>query len=101
MTRMNNEVLGKLDALFITNPTNIRYLTGFVGLENRDAYLLLHSDKAFLFVSQFYTQEAKSVQLQNSFLKIHFPHIKTLEISILSSDNRITKQLQIVSKKKT
>ena len=86
-------------SLFITNPTNIRYLTGFVGLpaqagvEQRDAYLLLLETKAFLFVSPLYQEEAKILQFNNSFLKKQFPKTKTLDINILTPDNRIGKQL--------
>lgn len=89
------------NSIFITNPTNIRYLIGFVGVERRDAYLLLLSTKAFLFVSSLYTQEAKKMQLNNSFLQKHFPKIQSLDVHILSSDNRITKQLATLCKKES
>jgi Xaa-Pro aminopeptidase len=81
------------NAILISNPTNIRYLTGFVGVESRDAYLLLLSDKAVLFVSPLYEIEAKKVQLEHSFLQKHFPTITKLELRILSANNRIAKQL--------
>lgn len=87
------------DNLLITTPTNIRYLTGFVGVEERDAYLLLLPTKTFLFVSPLYKEEATKAQLNNSFLQKHFPKIKSLDICILSSNNKITKQLQTICEK--
>lgn len=48
------EFLKKIEALFITNPTNIRYLTGFVGVDKRDAYLLLANNKKILFTTRLY-----------------------------------------------
>lgn len=47
--------------LLVTNPTNIRYLTGFVGMERRDAYLLLVDDKKYLFVNPLYLEAAKKI----------------------------------------
>ena len=85
--------------LLITTPTNIRYLTGFIGVESRDAYLLLLPTKTFLFVSPLYKEEATKVQLNNSFLQKHFPKIHSLEVISLSPDNRITKQLQTICEK--
>lgn len=85
--------------LFITNATNIRYLTGFVGVESRDAYLLLLETKAFLLVSPLYEEEAKKVLLQNSYLTHHFPTIKALDVNILTPDNRIGRQLQTICEK--
>jgi len=98
MNNVNNTVL-------VTNPTNIRYLTGFVGLpaqagvESRDAYLLLHKTKAVLFVSLLYKEEANKVQLKNSFLKKHFPTIQSLHVITLSPENRIAKQLATICEK--
>lgn len=88
-------------SLFITNPTNIRYLTGFVGVEQRDAYLLILSTKAYLFVSQLYQEETKHISLKNSFLARHFPNIQSLEICILTQNNRITKQLETIAQKES
>ena len=82
--------------IFITNATNIRYLTGFVGVESRDAYLLLLETHAYLFVSGLYETEAKKIRLENSFLQKHFPAITKIEIRILSANNRIAKQLSAV-----
>lgn len=83
-------------AIFITNPTNIRYLTGFVGVEQRDAYLLLLETKTYLFVSPLYQEEAKNIQFKNSFLQKHYPNIQTIEVIVLTPDKRITKQLQTI-----
>lgn len=47
------------DALFITNPTNIRYLTGFVGVETRDAYVLQTPERIYFFTSSLYMEQAK------------------------------------------
>lgn len=51
--------LSDLDALLITNPTNIRYLTGFGGVapEEREAYCLVTQDKLFLFTNALYREE--------------------------------------------
>lgn len=92
-------LFNNIDSLLITTPTNIRYLTGFIGVESRDAYLLLLPTKAFLFVSQLYEEEAKNIQLNNSFLQKHYLRIKSLDICILSSNNKITNQLQTICKK--
>ena len=52
-------LLQNLDALLITNPTNIRYLTGFGGAapEEREAYCLVTQDKLFLFTNALYREE--------------------------------------------
>lgn len=69
---MNLNALKYINALLVTNPTNIRYLTGFVGVEKRDAYLLLVGDKKYLFVSPLYLEVAKKlsniqiIQLSNN-----------------------------------
>jgi Xaa-Pro aminopeptidase len=54
--------LDKLDALLVTNPTNIRYLTGFVGVEDRDAYILLTQKQLFLFTNALYIEQAKKIR---------------------------------------
>lgn len=85
--------------IFITNPTNIRYLTGFVGVENRDAYLLILQSNAYIFVSGLYEQEAKAIVLKDSLLQKHFSNVTTLTVCILSPNNRITKQLASICTK--
>lgn len=56
-------LLTNLDALLITNPTNIRYLTGFVGAapEEREAYCLLAQESAYLFTNALYRENAKKL----------------------------------------
>jgi Xaa-Pro aminopeptidase len=46
-------------AQFITNPTNIRYLTGFIGVDKRDAYLLKIEKLMYLFTHGLYMEQAK------------------------------------------
>ena len=57
-------LLSNIDALLITNPTNIRYLTGFVGAapEEREAYVLLTKTKAYLFTNALYLEQAKKTK---------------------------------------
>src|SRR3989344_3771448 len=61
---MSHQLLDNLEALLITNPTNIRYLTGFAGVseKEREAYLLLTGQKRYLLTSSLYRQ---SVRLTN------------------------------------
>lgn len=51
-----------MNALLVTNPTNIRYLTGFVGMERRDAYLLLTKKKKYFFTNSLYLESAKKIK---------------------------------------
>ncbi len=57
-------VLKDINALLITCPTNIRYLTGFVGVapEEREAYALLTRKQLFLFTNALYLESAIHVK---------------------------------------
>ncbi len=49
-----------IETLFITNPTNIRYITGFVGVgRERESYLLLAKDIVYLFTNSLYLEQAR------------------------------------------
>lgn len=50
------------DGIFITNPTNISYLTGFSCLSPRDAYVLKTKEAMYLFIHPLYRQEAKNTR---------------------------------------
>lgn len=57
------DLLNGINALLITNPTNIRYLTGFIGAADneREAHVLLTPDQAFLFTNALYRKEGKEL----------------------------------------
>ncbi|MBI4064856.1 aminopeptidase P family protein [Candidatus Gottesmanbacteria bacterium] len=57
-------LLKDIDALLITNSTNIRYLTGFVGAapQEREAYALLTQNLGYLFTNSLYRESAKNIQ---------------------------------------
>lgn len=62
ITRLQQKIVQlKLDRLLISNPYNIRYLSGFVGLspEEREAWMLVLSKKAYLFVNSLYFLQAR------------------------------------------
>jgi Xaa-Pro aminopeptidase len=60
---MDMELPTNINALFITNPTNIRYITGFVGADPkaREAYVLILGPKAYLFTNSLYLELAKKL----------------------------------------
>ena len=53
-----------IDSLLITNPTNVRYLTGFVGAapEEREAYVLQTRNQLYLFTNALYLEQAKKIK---------------------------------------
>lgn len=55
--------LQDIDALLVSTPTNIRYLTGFTGAspEEREAYALLTHDTTFLFTHALYIEQAQQL----------------------------------------
>ena len=58
------KILKDLDAILITNPTNIRYLTGFVGAapEEREAYCLIAQESIYLFTNALYLEQSKNLK---------------------------------------
>jgi Xaa-Pro aminopeptidase len=56
-------LLDNLDALLISNQTNIRYLTRFVGASptEREAYILILRDAMYLFTNALYIEGARKI----------------------------------------
>ncbi len=82
------KIATNIDALLVTSPTNIRYLTGFVGVspEEREAYVLQTDTTIYLFTNALYIEQAK---------KLSTP----LELIEISRDNPLSKELAILTKK--
>lgn len=84
------KILDGLDAILITHPTNIRYLTGFSGADptDREAYALITKNKTHVFTSALYIEQAKTLK-----------HIEIIQISrehpISAQLMRICEQLGI------
>ena len=79
---MTSELLQNIDAFLVSNPTNIRYLTGFVGAapHEREAYYLATKDKMFLFTNSLYLESAQKLVRSSPFI-VHSSEIKVIEIS--------------------
>jgi len=75
------------EAFLITNPTNIRYLTGFVGASEteREAYALIANDKKVLFTNALYLEQARKLQ--------------NVEVIEISRDEPLSKKLKVVLEK--
>ena len=58
-----------LNAFFITNPYNILYLTGFIGVSptEREATLLISKNSTILYSSAIYDEQIKLLQVKNNF----------------------------------
>lgn len=60
-----SSIIGKsVDALFVTNPTNIRYLTGFSGVSptEREAFALVTRETVYLFTNALYRESATALE---------------------------------------
>ncbi len=89
----------KNEALLITNPTNIRYLTGFVGVDRRDAYLLVLKNKAVLFTNSLYREQARKLTAVNYPIGTLLGTKGQLEIVEVSRENPISRKLaQVLAK---
>ncbi len=73
MNDLTPKLLHDNQALFLTSPINIRYLTGFSGLSptEREAYLLVTSQKWHLFTFDLYREEAELVTKTNPEVEVH------------------------------
>lgn len=75
--------------ILVTNPTNIRYLTGFVGAapEEREAYCLVAQDNLCLFTNALYQETARKL---NTEYRIVNTDLRIIEIS---REHPISKEL--------
>lgn len=73
------DLLDGLDALLITNPVNIRYITGFMGLapEEREGFVLIQPGKVNLFVHTLYIEKAKEVTSGKTYRQLPITVIET------------------------
>ncbi len=60
---MKSELLPDIDALLVSNQTNVRYLSGFIPVEagHREAQLLIGKNKTYLFTNPLYAEKAKEL----------------------------------------
>ncbi len=86
---MNKGFFGSLSGILITNPTNIRYLTGFIGAapEEREAYVLLTPTKTILFTNRLYSETARALT-----------QAKRLEFIEISTDYPLSSVLTALTK---
>jgi Xaa-Pro aminopeptidase len=79
-----------IKALLIANPTNIRYLTGFVGAapDEHEVYLLLTPNKRFLYTNSLYLERANMIATAHS----------DIDVVRISRDEPITRAIGQVLK---
>ena len=91
---MHPVLLSDLDGLFITNPTNVRYLTGFIGVspEEREAYTLVTAKTTYLFTSALYREAAKQFSsAHQQIVEINYDHPISAALSAICDKEHIKK----------
>jgi len=92
---MNKGFFGSLGAILITDPSNVRYLTGFMGVSphEREAYVLLTHDKIVLFTSRLYTEIARRLTQAKrlTFTEISREHPLSKALITITTDDHISK----------
>lgn len=60
---MNEEYLNDIDAVLVSNQTNVRYLSGFIPVEtgHREAQLLLTATHTYIFTNMLYAEKAREL----------------------------------------
>lgn len=92
---MHKGFFGSLDGILITDPSNIRYLTGFIGVtpEEREAYVLLTHNKITLFTSRLYSETAR--RLTNAkrltFVELSREHPLSGSLTAITDEDHIKK----------
>lgn len=89
---MRSVLLTDTDGLFVTNPTNVRYLTGFRGVspEEREAYALVTTDTIYLFTSALYRETTKQFSgVHQKAIEISYDHPITAALSEVCDKTRI------------
>lgn len=92
---MHKGFFGSLDGILITDPSNIRYLTGFIGVapEEREAYVLLTHNKITLFASRLYSEAAR--RLTNAkrltFVELSRDHPLSGSLTAITNEDNIKK----------
>lgn len=64
--------LQKLEGIFISNPTNLIYFSGFkpLSFSEREAYLLITKKNAYIFTSKLYSEEVKKYILDYQLIEL-------------------------------
>ena len=89
-------LLSGLDALFVSDSVNIRYCTGFHGASpgEREAFLLILADKAFLFVNSLYAERAKDRQWLHGYMVLWLKDRTTFQTRTFSREVPFTTLLR-------
>jgi len=92
---MLDTLLDGIDGLFVTNPTNIRYLTGFIGVApgERESFALLTRDSTHLFTYALYRETAEALVKSTPVSATGTP----LTYVELSKEHTITKALSHIA----
>lgn len=91
---MQSTLLSDIDGLFITDPINIRYLTGFYGVspEEREAYVLVTAKTTYVFTSALYRETARQLsQTHQEIIEVSYDHPITAALSEICNKAHIKK----------
>lgn len=94
---MTVSIPGSLDALFITNPVNIQYISGFIGVAplERESFLLVTRREVHLFTYPLYRETAELLVKENPSSVLGTP----LRLTVLNKEKPIQKAVSEITAK--